>query len=239
MALKQVGKVIGTRGDVVKDIQSKSGARIQIDQNFPPQIPRKINISGTVAAVNAAAELVLQAMNSVSKPPQSNNLAPGDGVDYMEVPKPVVGKIIGTRGEHINIIQKRCACDIQVDQSSPSDVPCKVTIKGEYFSLSAHVFHLRHHNSPFTSRNTLKYIPLPYYTHPYLHKHLISMTVLGVPHNIAIAKQLITEVLQGLHISKIGYNSPQPITPGMAAPPNPYMGAMGGYGMPPPNPYMQ
>lgn len=38
--------MIGTSGAVIKDLQSKSGARIQIDQDFPPDVPRKINITG-------------------------------------------------------------------------------------------------------------------------------------------------------------------------------------------------
>lgn len=41
-----MGKVIGTGGSVIKDLQAKSGARIQIDQDFPPDVPRKINITG-------------------------------------------------------------------------------------------------------------------------------------------------------------------------------------------------
>jgi hypothetical protein len=32
----QVGKIIGTGGATIKELQSKSGARIQIDQNYPP-----------------------------------------------------------------------------------------------------------------------------------------------------------------------------------------------------------
>jgi hypothetical protein len=41
-----VGKVIGSGGAVIKELQAKSGARIQIEQDFPPDQPRKINITG-------------------------------------------------------------------------------------------------------------------------------------------------------------------------------------------------
>jgi len=47
----QVGKIIGTAGATIKELQSKSGAKIQIDQDFPPDQTRKINITGTAPAV--------------------------------------------------------------------------------------------------------------------------------------------------------------------------------------------
>lgn len=53
-----VGRVIGSAGATIKDLQSRSGAKIQINQDFPDGVPRKISISGTQAAVSLAAQLV-------------------------------------------------------------------------------------------------------------------------------------------------------------------------------------
>ena len=53
-----VGRVIGSSGATIKDLQSRSGAKIQINQDFPDGVPRKINISGTQAAVSLATQLV-------------------------------------------------------------------------------------------------------------------------------------------------------------------------------------
>mmetsp|Transcript_37332 Transcript_37332/g.74336 ORF Transcript_37332/g.74336 Transcript_37332/m.74336 type:complete len:518 (+) Transcript_37332:54-1607(+) len=58
----QVGKIIGTGGATIKELQSKSGARIQIDQNFPPDVPRKISVTGSPAAVALGVQLIQNIM---------------------------------------------------------------------------------------------------------------------------------------------------------------------------------
>ena len=45
-SMNQVRKVIGTGGSVINEIESQSGAKIQIEQDLPPDVPRKIKISG-------------------------------------------------------------------------------------------------------------------------------------------------------------------------------------------------
>ncbi len=47
--------------------------------------------------------------------------------EVIEVPKPMVGRIIGKGGETIKDLQKRYNCSIQIDQGP---TPCKVTITG-------------------------------------------------------------------------------------------------------------
>ena len=54
----QVGKIIGTAGATIKELQSKSGAKIQIDQDFPPDQTRKINITGTAPAVALGVQVI-------------------------------------------------------------------------------------------------------------------------------------------------------------------------------------
>eukprot|EP01033_Poteriospumella_lacustris_P014666 gene14666-10488_t len=53
-----VGKVIGTGGQTIKEIQSKSGAKVQIYQDFPPDQPRKLEITGSANAVGVAVNLI-------------------------------------------------------------------------------------------------------------------------------------------------------------------------------------
>lgn len=214
----QVGKVIGTSGAVIKDLQSKSGARIQIDQDFPPDVPRKINITGTATAVSLAASLVQSILNGTaassmgiggpfggggpsayggggmmgSTPHQMQYGGGGGGGGEMkqtiDVPKSVVGKIIGKGGETITTIQRKSGSKVTVDQSVPEGMPCKVMMSGSAQGL-------------------------------------------------AIASQLINEIMMGVPSGKIGAGLPM-------APVGHQMGGMGmvnspygGYAQPAPSAY--
>ena len=53
-----VGRVVGRGGGNVREVQSRSGARVQVNQQFPDGQDRQVEITGTQAAVKAAAELV-------------------------------------------------------------------------------------------------------------------------------------------------------------------------------------
>ena len=153
----QVGKIIGSNGGTIKELQSKSGARIQIDQDFPPEVPRKINLTGTAAAVNLGIQLIQSIMAGNSPFPSAGGMgmgvygpgAGGMGVpavgqmqmngsqasQIMDVPKSVVGKIIGRGGENINIIQRKSGARTQIDQSVPEGTPCKVHMTGSPQSI--------------------------------------------------------------------------------------------------------
>eukprot|EP01037_Dinobryon_pediforme_P028414 gene28414-31682_t len=186
--INSLSGVIGTSGAVIKDLQSKSGARIQIDQDFPPDVPRKINITGTSAAVSLAVNLVQNILNGVtntvpasSLPPIMSNYgiypqqmipqqqpiqqqygAPGGEIKQsIEVPKAVVGKIIGKGGETITLIQRKSSAKVTVDQSVPDGMPCKVIMSGNAQSLG-------------------------------------------------LATQMINEIMMGVPSSKIGANLPTP-----------------------------
>lgn len=186
-----VGKVIGSGGATIKEIQARSGARIQIIQDLPPGVPRQINISGTEAAVKTATGLVSYVMfNGPSLPPLAGAVsvpgaspygAPaaspygpggmgggGTNTHVMECQKPMVGRIIGRGGETINMIQQRSGTKMQIEQNVN---PCKINIT-------------------------------------------------GTPQGIAIASQMITDLMLTGSLNPMG-------------PPGGPMGGMGGYGMPP------
>jgi rRNA processing protein Krr1/Pno1 len=58
-----VGKVIGKGGETIKLLQMSSGCRIQIDQNYPEGMPRKITIQGPQAQVTNAIAMVHAKIN--------------------------------------------------------------------------------------------------------------------------------------------------------------------------------
>lgn len=148
----QVGKIIGSGGSTIKELQSRSGARIQIDQDFPPEVPRKINITGTAPAVAMAMQLVQNLMmgGDAAGGMGGGMYGPGsaaagggsavagavtfgsggDAKQIVEVPKAVVGKIIGKGGETITSMQRRSGARMNVDQNVPAGAPNKVMISG-------------------------------------------------------------------------------------------------------------
>ena len=55
-----VGRVIGRRGETIKALQSASGAKIVVEQNFPDGVPRQVKISGKPDIVGLAAKMVAE-----------------------------------------------------------------------------------------------------------------------------------------------------------------------------------
>jgi rRNA processing protein Krr1/Pno1 len=152
-----VGRVIGSSGATIKELQSRSGAKIQIDQNFPEGVPRKINVSGTQTAIALATQLIAYVMeNGPTLPPLAGQMqaAPGmqgmygapaiqsyagaGGLQHqvMDCAKAFVGKIIGRGGEVITMIQQRSGAKVQIDQNVAEGQPCKVNMSGSAQNLA-------------------------------------------------------------------------------------------------------
>lgn len=143
-----VGRIIGGGGATIRELQARSGAKIQIDQDFPQGVPRKVQITGTAAAIKIASELIQYVLdNGPHLPPLAGDQAYAGAVGGMsgataaalgsggtmsfEVAKMHVGKIIGRGGEIITMIQQKSGCSkVQIDQNVPEGTPCKVMITG-------------------------------------------------------------------------------------------------------------
>mmetsp|Transcript_9777 Transcript_9777/g.27651 ORF Transcript_9777/g.27651 Transcript_9777/m.27651 type:complete len:416 (-) Transcript_9777:1065-2312(-) len=119
-----VGRVIGKGGETIKLLQMQSGCRIQIDQNFPEGMPRKITITGMPAQMSQGVHLVKQ------KIADSGAVGEVSHTQILDCPRNVVGRVIGRGGETINDFQRRSGARIQIDQNVPEGMPCKVTIEG-------------------------------------------------------------------------------------------------------------
>jgi far upstream element-binding protein len=207
-----VGRVIGTGGATIKDLQSKTGAKIQIEQDFPPEVPRKINITGTSAAVTLAIQLINRVIESGSLNPTPSLPVYGGNMfaapqpnmyghavpaytptisaapvttQVVDIPKAFVGKVIGKGGETITLIQQKCGAKCMVDQNVPEGQPCKVIMT-------------------------------------------------GMAANLAMVNQLISEIMMNVPTHRLGANLPPLPTPGAANPANPYgnMQMPQAYGMP-------
>lgn len=142
-----VGRIIGAGGATIREIQSKCGAKVQIDQNFPEGAPRKVHITGNPDAVQQAVMMITFVMengppgpgglpfNSPSPLPSATGVLPiaagsTPSAQTLECAKMYVGRIIGRGGETINIIQGRTGARVQIEQNVPEGTPCKVNITG-------------------------------------------------------------------------------------------------------------
>ncbi|KAJ1451835.1 hypothetical protein M885DRAFT_528702 [Pelagophyceae sp. CCMP2097] len=127
-----VGRLIGKQGETIKDLQRRSGARIQIDQNYPEGQPRIVTIEGSSACVDVGCELV---RSLIGNSPAVGNGAPGQ-MTTMECPKQLVGRVIGKGGETINELQRRSGARIQIEQRVAEGAPCIIEIQGDDASVA-------------------------------------------------------------------------------------------------------
>ena len=110
-----VGRVIGKGGEMVRDLQARSGCRIDLDQNVPDGANRIITYRGPRAKIDFAKHLV----DILCQPDAKDSDLPlGEAQRKMiHVPATVIGKIIGRGGEMIRSLQTSSQAKIQVDHS--------------------------------------------------------------------------------------------------------------------------
>mmetsp|Transcript_6252 Transcript_6252/g.9129 ORF Transcript_6252/g.9129 Transcript_6252/m.9129 type:complete len:599 (-) Transcript_6252:168-1964(-) len=110
-----VGRVIGKGGEMIRDLQARSGCQIDVDQNVPHGAPRIITYKGTPTDVAFAKQLVAMLCRDGAK---DTDLPLGKAVKkIVQVPSNVIGKIIGRGGEMIRELQNKSRGKIQVDHS--------------------------------------------------------------------------------------------------------------------------
>jgi far upstream element-binding protein len=116
LATELVGRVIGKGGEMIRDLQARSGCRVDVDQNVPADSPKIITYRGTRRAVNLAKELVETLCSQEGK--RDTDLPLGMATRrQLIVPSSSIGKIIGRGGEMIRDLQNRSKGKIQVDHT--------------------------------------------------------------------------------------------------------------------------
>ncbi|KAI6187689.1 Poly(RC)-binding protein 3 [Aphelenchoides besseyi] len=125
---KEVGSIIGKRGDHIKQIRDKSGAKINISDGSCPE--RIVSITGNLSTINTAFQMIsqkfeedMQALpNSVPRPPITMRLI---------IPATQCGSIIGKGGTKIKEIREKTGASIQVaSEMLPNSTERAVTISG-------------------------------------------------------------------------------------------------------------
>jgi predicted RNA-binding protein YlqC (UPF0109 family) len=132
-----VGRVIGKGGEMIRDLQARSGClRIDVDQNVPHNAPRIISYRGTRQAIDFAKQLVV--LLCQTEQGKEANLPLGHAVvKNVHVPSNVIGKIIGRGGEMIRKLQGESMAKIQVDHTTTTAGGDRlITITGVQESVS-------------------------------------------------------------------------------------------------------
>lgn len=120
----KVGVIIGRGGDMIKNLQQRSGARIQITRDAdadPTSLTRDVELVGTQEQISRAEELINEviaetdAASSVSSGNRGGApLQPGSEQFVMKVPNDKVALVIGKGGETIKSMQNKSGARIQV-----------------------------------------------------------------------------------------------------------------------------
>jgi rRNA processing protein Krr1/Pno1 len=157
---KIIGKVIGSSGHTIKEIELQCGVKIQIHQDLPEGADRLICVTGNPSAVARARELLQYVMangslgplahadtfllpTSAPAMPPTIPLLPPQAVQVVECPKSCLGRIIGRGGETINQIQTQSLTKIHIEQNVPPGSPCRIHITGDLSAIALAVRALR------------------------------------------------------------------------------------------------
>ena len=129
-----VGRIIGKGGEMIRDLQARSGCRIDVHQNVEAGQPRIITYRGKCQEdINFAKHLVSMLCNKKEGGEYINLPLGRATMKQIQVPKCVIGRIIGRGGEMIREVQSKSHARVQIDHSGQSGIDInhrQVTITG-------------------------------------------------------------------------------------------------------------
>eukprot|EP01136_Pigoraptor_vietnamica_P045637 Opistho-1_new@23828 len=133
----KVGLIIGRGGEKIRELQGRSGARLQLIQDgLPPGATEKpLVITGEPGCVRAAQDLVrevIEPADAYGAPSMGQAPSFGGPTSTFEIriPREFVGTVIGHSGETIRRLQADTGCRIQFQQDIPGAPDRMLTITG-------------------------------------------------------------------------------------------------------------
>ncbi len=122
-----VGRVIGRGGEVIRDLQARTGARIWIDCSMPEPLPRKVMIEGPEPKATSAVGLVQLVIDN--GPGGLSAAASAGGTSQtLDAERSLIGRLVGHRGETIADVERRTGARLQIDQSGPDGAPAQIKV---------------------------------------------------------------------------------------------------------------
>ncbi|KAF5831863.1 hypothetical protein DUNSADRAFT_12518 [Dunaliella salina] len=122
----KVGRIIGKAGVTIKELEARTGVRVQVDHKAGTDL-KPVHLIGSGTAVEQCKALVHEVLTS-----ETGSLSSAGGETVRKVPCPpgIVGRIIGRGGETIRSLQSGSGAHIMVDQNFPPDQNREITISG-------------------------------------------------------------------------------------------------------------
>lgn len=140
---KEVGSIIGKKGEIVKRFREESGAKINISDCSCPE--RIVTVSGSRSAIYKAFTLITKKFEEWCSQFQDNTNAQGKTQIPIRliVPASQCGSLIGKGGSKIKEIREITGCSIQVaSEMLPNSTERAVTLSGSAEAITQCIYHI-------------------------------------------------------------------------------------------------
>ncbi|XP_053666327.1 poly(rC)-binding protein 3 isoform X2 [Anopheles marshallii] len=140
---KEVGSIIGKKGEIVKRFREESGAKINISDCSCPE--RIVTVSGSRSAIYKAFTLITKKFEEWCSQFQDNTNTQGKPQIPIRliVPASQCGSLIGKGGSKIKEIREITGCSIQVaSEMLPNSTERAVTLSGSAEAITQCIYHI-------------------------------------------------------------------------------------------------
>ncbi|XP_020813535.1 poly(rC)-binding protein 3 isoform X10 [Drosophila serrata] len=184
---KEVGSIIGKKGEIVNRFREESGAKINISDGSCPE--RIVTVSGTTNAIFSAFTLItkkFEEFNDVGKVGKTQIPI------RLIVPASQCGSLIGKSGSKIKEIRQTTGCSIQVaSEMLPNSTERSVTLSGSAEQITQCIYQICLVMLESPPRGaTIPYRPKPQVTGPVILANGQAFTIQG---NYAVPTQEVAK----------------------------------------------
>ncbi|KAL1505954.1 hypothetical protein ABEB36_005397 [Hypothenemus hampei] len=205
---KEVGSIIGKKGEIVKRFREESGAKINISDGSCPE--RIVTVTGPTSSIFKAFTLICKKFEEWCSQFQDNSTNSGSGVPRppitlrLIVPASQCGSLIGKGGSKIKEIREVTGASIQVaSEMLPNSTERAVTISGTGEAITQCIYHICNVMLESPPKGaTIPYRPKPQVGGPVILAGGQAYTIQGnyaVPAHADVSTPLISPLLTPHH----------------------------------------
>ncbi|XP_044761260.1 poly(rC)-binding protein 3 isoform X3 [Coccinella septempunctata] len=139
---KEVGSIIGKKGEIVNSFRAESGAKINISDGSCPE--RIVTVTGSTGAIFKAFTLICKKFEEFQEVNSSGSGVPRPPITLrLIVPASQCGSLIGKGGSKIKQIREVTGASIQVaSEMLPNSTERAVTISGTGEAITQCIYHI-------------------------------------------------------------------------------------------------